>query len=214
MCKVLLILTGNISVNVQHTPLQETVLDAGLPKPIGPGDVIISNFGSCLNLIWLQFAYSPLFAIPVSRSEAVLHTFHSIFLCVLTKSPVTLGQKRPLSRVVQSAQEFGVPVVLFPEGAPTDGRGVARFSPIDLSGYVVHVLAFSHRSGGVSADFVSGNGVYHVFRMTGRTLAAMKVRIATPHDVGSAKGDYRALLGQLLRVPLVDISATAKPHHS
>jgi hypothetical protein len=211
-CRVFLILTGNIIITVQHSPLEETVLEAGRPRSIVGGDVIVANFGSYLNLIWLQYSYAPLFAVTVSATEVVSHSFHSLLLSILASVSPSVGAKFPFCKILHSASELGVPVVVFPEGRPTNVQAVIPFVPLDLSGSVVHVLGFSHSGNGISADFVSGNGLWHLFCMNGRSLSEMKVRIATASDVAAAAPNYRTLLARLLRVPLYPASQAQKYH--
>jgi hypothetical protein len=143
-----------------------------------------------------------LFAIPINSSEVITHSFHSLFLEILLRRPVILGKKVELNKLIQSAKMRQIPVVVFPEGCPTNGRFVIEFVGMDFSKLKVHVFGFSHGIEGVSPDFVSGNGLCHLFDMTGRMFASMKIRIATRTDLLKYQNDYRTLLSLLLRIPL------------
>jgi hypothetical protein len=211
--RLLLFLCGVSHVAVEVVPPQHTVLDAGDPAPIRGGDLIVTNFGSYLDLFWLHSAYCPIFAVPAGRVHFCLHSIYSLFGAILSGTATDAGKRVPVTRAIQLARGRDVPVVLFPEGHPTNGRGLVRFADVDVPDVGLHVIGFSHRFDGASPNFVAGNGFAHLFRMLGRTIAGMKVRIATPTDV-KAIGEKpvegaRLLLSRMLRVPLLDVRSEA-----
>jgi hypothetical protein len=74
-------------------------------------------------------------------------------------------------------------------------------------------MGFSHRFDGAPPDFVAGNWFACLFQMLGRTIAGMRIRIATPEHV-KAIGEKpmeggRVLLSRMLRVPLLGVGSAA-----
>jgi hypothetical protein len=211
--RILLLLCGVSHVTVEVPPLEQTVLGAGDPAPIRGGDLIVANFGSYLDLFWLQSTYCPIFIILAGSGHFCIHSIYSLFAAILTGSAIDAGKRSPIARAIQLAKARDVPVVVFPEGRPTNGRGLVRFAEFDASDADMHVMGFSHRFDGASPNFVAGNGFAHLFQMLGRTIAGMKVRIATPKYV-KAIGEksmegVRVLLSRMLRVPLLDVGSGA-----
>jgi hypothetical protein len=211
--RVLLLLCGVSHVAVEVPPLRRTVLDAGGPAPIRGGDLVVANFGSYLDLFWLQSAYCPLFAVPAGTGDLCIHSIYSLFGAILSGTATDTGKRAPIARAIEVARARGVPVVVFPEGRPTNGRGLLRFADVDAPGSDLHVIGFSHRFDGASPNFVAGNGFAHLFQMLGRVIAGMKVRIAAPRDVKAIRENpmegARVLLSRMLRVPLLDVSSEA-----
>jgi hypothetical protein len=187
------------------TPLCETTLDVGDPKPVNPGDIILCNFASYLNLIWLQCYFTPVFVIPLSEDRVIVHSFYSLLLGILSGSPLNSGVPRTFDNVCP----VGVPVVVLPEGIPSNGKEILPFLPFAVpnSPRDLHIFGFIHRVHGISPNFTRGSGFLHLFHMTGRTLAGMKVKIAAPRDIPKVgSNDWikrsRIVLAEMLRLPL------------
>jgi hypothetical protein len=205
--RILLFLTGNLSIPENVTPLCDTTLEPGNPSAVSPGDLIICNFGSYLNLLWLQSRFCPLFLIPVQDDLVVVHSFYSLFMSILADTPVTSGSPQPLQAVLDCRS----PLVILPECRPSEGNSVLPFTTFSLprDDIRIHIYGFVHRDSGVAPDFTHGNGFAHLFQMTGRTLAGMKVKIAAARDVPAANSERwlersRAVLGGILRLPLAE----------
>jgi 1-acyl-sn-glycerol-3-phosphate acyltransferase len=117
--RILLLLCGVSHATAEVPPLQQTVLGAGDPAPIRGGDLIVANFGSHLDLFWLQSTYFPIFIIPAGSGLFSIHSIYSLFAAILTGSATSAGKRSPIGRAIQLARD--VPLVVFPEGRPTNG---------------------------------------------------------------------------------------------
>lgn len=211
--RILLLLLGHWYVSKEVACVEETTFGAGLEKFVEPGDVIIANFGSYLNLFWLQKEYAPLFAVP-EQGKLVTHSFYSLFLGIITGENVHSGKVVSLDEAIDIARSNGIPLVIFPERYYSEGTSVLPFSNFfdgseqkDIS---FHIMGFIHRGDGVSANYTNGSGVIHLFWMLGRSFASMKVRVAVTHLIPSltkmSKGEWvektRMILGATLQIPL------------
>ena len=210
--RILLILTGNWSVTKEIACKKETTLGAGAEKEVKPGDVIISNFGSYLNLFWFQKEFCPTFVIPCGNYLR-LHSFYSLFLSIMSGDQMVNGEKFTLCEAVTSARESGFPLVVFPEGVLSDCTSVLEFRDfIQDSSYKdisFHIMGFIHRGRGVSPNYTKGNSFFHLIRMIGRSIASMKVRIAAANEIPAFEDDKmtwlrkcRKCLSDILRIPL------------
>lgn len=215
--RILLFLFGNIFITVEPTPLVDTFNDPGEINPVNPGDIIISNFGSYLNVIWLQMQYSPYFIIPHDSKSVIIYSFFTIIVSILANIPMKNGKKANLEKVIKASKENHCPIVIFPECTPTNGSGIIQFSEfgenVDFTETKFHIFCFSHRSSGITPNFTFGNGLLHIFNMLGRTMSSMKVKIALPQDVprinSVISSDWiqkvRIVMSKILRAPLLSV---------
>ena len=218
--KIILILFGNIYIPVQPTPLIETFNEPGELNPVSNGDIIISNFGSYINLFWLHYKYSPIFVIPTNSEMVMSYSFFNIFMSVITGTPLENGQKIKFETILNASKNTS-PIVVFPECCPTNGDGILLFHPfgtsVDISNTTIHIYGFSHRSQGISPNFTHGNSLSHIFQMLGRSMSGMKVNAALPQDIPKHNNkitpawlnEVRRVIGTMLRVPLLDVDYTS-----
>ncbi|OHS99408.1 hypothetical protein TRFO_34128 [Tritrichomonas foetus] len=216
--RLILFLFGNVFIHVVPTPLIDTFNEPGELKKVNPGDIIISNFGSYLNIFWLQSKYSPLYVVPNDTQTVVVYSFFTLIIGILTKTPMKSGKKVKLEKVIQIAKENQSPIVIFPERCPTNGSGLLTFcefgEKVKLFDTNFHIICFSHQFSGESPNFTCGNGFLHVFRMLGRSMASMKVKIALPQDIPPFESQIdsewlekvRIVMGKILRVPLLSVN--------
>lgn len=140
------------------------------PLPVGScvraGDVVVSTATSPVEILWLSWAFSPVFAMvadttpesaPKDASEdtagvqlknmwSALHAFASL-------QPVPRASSENVTSLRKAADDgagfAGYPTVAFPEGVRSNGTGVLMFHPIfgdlNFEDKRVHLLAFTHR---------------------------------------------------------------------
>ncbi|EFC40929.1 predicted protein [Naegleria gruberi] len=112
-----------------------------VPSDIAHGDLIVSNYVSYIDFFYLNFKYSPVFAMAVkSKIEngeviyglkpfgffgALYHTLFGQF----SESTDNLHKDcQPLHEIVRDAKKYSRgPVVVFPEAVTSNGRGVLKF---------------------------------------------------------------------------------------
>ena len=216
--KLFLVLFGHWYVSKEVSCLKNTALGAGTEKVVSPGDVIIANFGSYINIFWLQKEYAPLFAIP-TQDGLISHSFYSLFFHILAGHGNDTGNLISFAKAVDTARTNGIPLVIFPEDSLSDGKSVLPFRDFlgasEANSITFHIMGLIHRGNGVSANYTSGNSIAHLIWMLGRTFASMKVCVAAPSIIpvldDMTKPEWinhcRRCLAGLLRVPLAD-----KPH--
>jgi hypothetical protein len=120
---------------------------------IKPGDIILSNYTSYIEVLVLAYWFSPIFANVVTKDgkfeeagvvpESVWQTVaRSLSSGGLPKSANT----RTLKQL--SKENCGSPIVCFPEGVKTNGSGILKFPPIfdeyDFSQHEVHLMGFKY----------------------------------------------------------------------
>ena len=210
--------TGTLSVSIQPTPLVDTYRDA-MPfvKPKA-GDLIISNLGSFLNLLFIQGSFSPIYIIPYDEKTVLKKNFIVLLIDHLFSRDFRKGgQKCNLSEIIENARtKHFCPVCIFPECAPANGSCILQFVPFGIGQTLedtnVSVIGFLNSAIGISADISIGTGTFwYLIQMFGRLFGTMKVRTALPQDVPKIPEDgidekwlkdVRTLLALIMRVPL------------
>ena len=220
-CRIFLLLMGNISILEIPTPLVDTFADSGEVRSINPGDIIFTNFGSYLNMFWLQMKYAPYFVIPHDSKSVEVHSFFIGFLRILKGFQTNNHPYFTLNEIIEKAKDDQCPIVIFPEGIPTNGTGILEFiefdNQVNWENVNFHVFGFKHRSFGLSPNFTSGNGLFHLFSMLGRSMAGMNVKIALPQDVPEFNkyntkewlSQIRKVMGEIMRIPLLSVNRDA-----
>ena len=217
--KILLFLTGNYTIYEDSIPLSDYYFDfTDLPN-INSGDLIISNFASYLNIFWFQYRYSPIYAIPVSSTSVVLKSWVSLLATIWTNDILSKGKQYSLSEAIKIAREQYAPLVIFPEGVPTNGNQIISFFPfgknVNFNDMHIHIIGFIHKSLGESPNYVMNkkrDGFSHLFFMLCRFHPLMKICYALPQDVPPIDNGIsnewisksRLLISKVLCLPLVD----------
>lgn len=185
--KLLLYITGLLSINKQPTPLVDTYSSPQEVKNPKAGDIIISNFASYLNLLWFQSEYSPIFVIPCDETNVYVFGFFNLLIKILSCQSLKNSNKKPLSEVVKKAKKLGFPIVIFPEGSVTNGEYIINFREfgkgLNTSEINFFIYGFIHFDYAVSPNFTIGDGFIHFLKMLGRPFSGMKIKIALPQDI-------------------------------
>ena len=226
LLRVLLAFFGIFSVPEQPTPLVDYYSETEDTEDPRAGDVIVCNLSSYLNIFWLQAKFVPIYAIPVDEENVVMKSFWQLFIQIIGSTDLRSGRRISFAKAVQIAKAHRTELVIFPEGAVTNGRSIIEFQDFGI-GYELgdtkfHVLGLIQNSRFCSANFVHGNGLLHVAFMLGRVLAGMKVKVALPQDIPNPKGGKidaafvarcRHVLSRIIGVPCVSVHASdAHPH--
>lgn len=226
--RFMLFLLGIFNPQEQPTALIDTYADVEeIAEPAG-GDIIIANFASYINLFWLQCKYSPIFVIPVDNENVVVKTVHQLMFQIIGRVNLLRGAKRSFSSVYDYAKHNRVPLVVFPEGAVTNGECLLKFRNFgigtDISSSKVHIFGFVHWQYIISPNFIYGNGFIHFMMMLGRLFGGLKIKVGLPQDMPKAKdgkidGAFversQYVLSKIMDVSVIDASANDyyKIHH-
>jgi len=155
-------------------------------------DIIIVNQQSYVDILFLATKYTPTFA-RVSQEGGLtrVSTLGALLQCfglVQPHAPAAGGEESTLHTLQWARSFMAGPLVLFPEGAPTNGRGVLAFTPsaTDLAKVVMRGAAdncavtkllgilYPHNSD-VQVSYISGSPWTHALHLMGNLVNDMTV---------------------------------------
>ncbi|KAG0045992.1 hypothetical protein BGZ83_008808 [Gryganskiella cystojenkinii] len=179
---------GRAGSSRQHTPARKN----------NTGELIISNWSSYIDVLYLAFRYDPVFTQiysdtltvrPISLMEALKLSGSYPEL-----SPPAGVETLPLLEFVkaQHKRNPGQPVVVFPEGTTTNNRAILKFVPIFKDCAVpetsidIKILALKYDYHKFAPTFTVGltNAYYwgHLFRTCAQFYNRMSVKILNPEE--------------------------------
>lgn len=218
--RALLFLTGLYEIGEQYTSLVDRYSAISENEQPNPGDIIVANFSSYLNLMWLQSKFNPIFVIPASDDEVVQVSFFALLFCILQCKPTKNGKKKRLCDLVELSKKEKRPLVLFPEASVTNGEHIFKFyrfgDGVDLSETKFHIYGFVHFGSRISPNFVRGNGFVHLLQMIGRIFAGLNVKIALEQEIPKSESNKiddkwisrtREVLSKITGLPLIEMDA-------
>ncbi|KAG2375251.1 hypothetical protein C9374_009874 [Naegleria lovaniensis] len=179
-------LLGFSTIKSKHVDLE------GKEKPnhsttLNHGDLIICNYVSFIELFYLNFKYSPTFAMIVKSSiengesnygvrpcgffSALSYTFFGQF-----NDTQTYSDCKSLPEIIKQAREYKQgPVVIFPEAVTSNGRSVLKFQNNvfqdmeqvlrENKNYQVRVIGFKYTYEEFSPAYHLGNFWPHLFKV-------------------------------------------------
>jgi len=162
------------------------------------GDVIVCNWTSYADVMYLAYAFGPMFAFPSPELaegadyKVASKSFFGALMSSFSHAPVKAGQ--PIEAAVQSARGRGQPLVLFAEGARTNGLAVVAMQPF-MKGLVksfkgkVFLVGFKHQQHVGALPFPAGSAVRHLFHVSRQLFSRMKVAYMDSRCVPSWTAD-------------------------
>ncbi|KAG2228661.1 hypothetical protein INT48_005239, partial [Thamnidium elegans] len=144
-------------------------------KQVKSGDVIVSNWTSYIDIIYLASKYNPVFTQIYIDSDKV----KLVSLWEAIRLAGRIPESTPLTDQVYSVKELSLkakecgwgPIVVFAEGATTNGRALLKFTSVfneysaDEKIDLFHVMAFKYEYGTMSPTYTVGNQFYHFFKL-------------------------------------------------
>ncbi|KXN68218.1 hypothetical protein CONCODRAFT_86575 [Conidiobolus coronatus NRRL 28638] len=101
---------------------------------LGDGDIILSNYSSYLDIIYLYQKFQPIFTKSYPNSNKLKIISNEWDLINNCHLPQTFNEKETtytLDELVKFSKNNNLgPVVIFPEGVTSNGRGLLKFNPI------------------------------------------------------------------------------------
>ena len=175
------------------------------------GGLIVSNHLSYLDILVLSAAVPCVF---VSKAEVERWPIFGFYARLAGSVFVRRHDKADIARAnlsVTESLQSGVPVVLFPEGTTTDGRGVLRFHStmlqpaIDAGAQVTPCfIRYELDDGAVDKEVCWwGNAplLPHVWNLLGKKIVRARVAFAEPMPVSSDRKKLSNILhDQVLRL--------------
>lgn len=177
----------------------------------GSGDLILANHVSYFDLIYLLFRFSPTFATIVYENgvaKVVRQNFLSAFLtCIFNLTPMTSDKGDKLTNIMKYARDNGAgPVVVFPEGTTTNGKGILRFVagifPDDFDNFLkkenlsVHLVGFHYEATPINPAYHIEGFYRHFYQIATQFRNKMTVTIVNLDDEAQSDnfGTFRQLL--------------------
>ncbi|KAI8897174.1 hypothetical protein BC833DRAFT_594826 [Globomyces pollinis-pini] len=185
--------------------------------------LIVSNHSSYLDILYYAYSYAPIFlGVTVDGKVARLSTWDAFTDAgnVLTH----LDDSMTLSDYLK-ADTSNIPIVLFPEGTTSNGRGILKFIPVfkDFnmkdSKVQITVMGIKYVWDQFCPTFTTGNKLTHFFNVLIQFKNTMEVRTLKQSDLlstienvdsNSLDSELATLLGQTLRLRQVSKSAKDK----
>ncbi|KAJ3415696.1 hypothetical protein HDV05_004374 [Chytridiales sp. JEL 0842] len=239
--RLALFLLGFYNIPTTTTTLKKSLrekqsLSKSLSHPsnsIQSGDIIIANHTSYIDILYFQTFYTPVFLHISSNGKCRVQSFsESLFRC--GEYPV-LEEKEDICTLSQisswAKKEMKGPVVVFPEGTTTNGRGLIKFLPVlENAGFKLgpkdggaprfHVFGLKYEYEDYSPTYTIGGKLSHVIGLGAQFVNRLEVKklsveesngiVSASQQVGTLGTQAATMVGQLLRLRMTSLSVGDK----
>jgi hypothetical protein len=188
-------------------------------RTISHGDLLICNHVSYVDLLYLYFRFNPVFtSVCIEADDTYYLTNVSLIGAlwnIINPSKKTSADTfKDIRSIIEYAKvnKFG-PVIVFPEGSTSNGRGLLKFiapivQEIFESSISFHLVGFKYHYESYSPSYTVGSLPLHLFQLCNQLYNTLEVRYLVPDDSNEIK-TYDALVeafSTILRVPKTAIS--------
>ncbi|CAG8436913.1 10110_t:CDS:2 [Scutellospora calospora] len=157
------------------------------------GDVIICNWTSYVEVLYLAFRFDPIF----TQIYPSTNTLRPISLWTALKLAGSYPEVAPPSSVkTYSLQELvndatinnWGPIIIFPEGTTSNGRALLKFVPIfkglslPIKDFSIHVLSIRYEYENFSPTYTVGNKFWHFIRLCSQYYNVLHIKILAPEE--------------------------------
>eukprot|EP00299_Pterocystis_sp_00344_P017990 c8994_g1_i1.p1 GENE.c8994_g1_i1~~c8994_g1_i1.p1 ORF type:complete len:332 (+),score=82.78 c8994_g1_i1:46-1041(+) len=161
-------------------------------KGIGSGEIIISNYTSYVQILYLAFRFSPTFVSLVRSGDKAgeygyPRNFFGAILDLIHDREPDISKCIPIHQIVANAKRnSNGPVVIFPEATTSNGQMILPFLPSVFSpnllrnGPKFHLISFKFDS---DVPFVVSTFRRHFFRLLSTLNHSSQVRFCTREEV-------------------------------
>ncbi|KAF4319299.1 hypothetical protein BBO99_00004826 [Phytophthora kernoviae] len=157
---------------------------------VGPGDVVVCNYTSFVEILYLARRFSPVF---VFATEGKTDNGGLVHVCGLPEAlyrslamPVSAERVKPTRKIADVVRRASGPIVILPEGARSNGKAVLRFIPLLENLPVktrVHLVAFRYEFKHFSPSHSAGSGWLHLFWMAFHLYHTIRVTVLNARDL-------------------------------
>jgi len=201
---------------------------------ISHGDVIVCNCQSYVDVIYFMFRFNPTFVKIFESGKIKPISFLNAIK--FTGSYPELKEEEnavSLKDIIKESKEKKIgPIVIFPEGTTTNGRGLLKFLPVfkdftpkdDIN---VHVYSIKYQFHGRNISYTVGSKFSHMYNLCSKIYHVMNVKYLSaeesqfndiaaqaelPNSVieGQLGAHISKLIGQVLRIRKTGLSAKDK----
>ncbi|TDH70329.1 hypothetical protein CCR75_003993 [Bremia lactucae] len=195
LCSLLLLVFGVISSEESANTRRLGIVAAKARSSqgstrVGPGDVLICNHTSFLEILYLSKRFSPVFLFATMKKGDDGKTGH---VCGLLEAlyrsiamPVNTNCYQSTRTIADVVRRASGPVVVFPEGARSNGKAVLSFMPVLQSLPVktrVHLVAFRYEFNRFSPSQAAGDAWPHLFWIAFHLYHSMCVTVLNAREL-------------------------------
>ncbi|DBA01602.1 TPA: hypothetical protein N0F65_011358, partial [Lagenidium giganteum] len=190
LCSLILLVLGVMvtaeDANTRRLGLTST--PKGVATGVKRGDVIVCNHTTFLEVLYLARRFSPVFVYVTQDGAAkgVVHACGLIEALYRSLAMPVISDNDASRKLVDVVARASGPVVVFPEGARSNGKSVLKFLPIlehlpfKLPGGAplrLHLLAFRYEFNNFSPSHSAGSGWAHFFWTSSRVYHSMRATL-------------------------------------
>ncbi|CAH0518769.1 unnamed protein product [Peronospora belbahrii] len=157
---------------------------------VGRGDVVVCNYTSFLEVLYLAKRFSPVF---VLAKEGKSDDISLVHVCGLLEAlyrslamPVSAERVKPTRKLAEVVRRASGPIVVLAEGVRSNGKAVLRFIPVlqHLSVKTrVHLVAFRYEYKSFSPSHTVGSAWSHLFWTAFHLYHTMRVTVLNANDL-------------------------------
>ncbi|ETK77638.1 hypothetical protein L915_16110 [Phytophthora nicotianae] len=157
---------------------------------VGSGDVLVCNYTSFLEIMYLAKRFSPVF---VFATESKSNDGGLVHVCGLLEAlyrslamPVSAERVKPTRKITDVVRRAAGPVVVLPEGARSNGKAVLRFIPVLQNLPIktrVHLVGFRYEFKRFSPSQSAGGAWAHLFWTAFHLYHTMRVAVLSAKDL-------------------------------
>ncbi|RIB05876.1 hypothetical protein C2G38_2117399 [Gigaspora rosea] len=160
---------------------------------VRPGDVIICNWTSYVEVLYLAFRFDPIFTqvYPSSNTLRPISLWTALWLTgsYPEDKPPSSVKTYSLQELVREAtiNKLG-PIVVFPEGTTSNGRALLKIAPtfkslsLPIEAFSIHILTARYEYDNFSPTYTVGNKFWHFVMLCSQYFNVLHVKILAPEE--------------------------------
>ena len=201
---------------------------------ITAGDIIISNYPSYLDLIYLQYKFTPVFFIPIDSNHVEIKSFYQILLESILLNSTHNTRKRSDNdndkKVLENdlaielaKNAMHCPIILLPEIIKTNCTSIIKFHDFkaNFEKTRIFILGLKHdlESRYTEPNYVSGSFIKHFVLTFGVLTNSLELNFCNERDMPNFQSDIdamrkcREIVSELSGLPLYNEDVKNKKTH-
>ena len=220
-CGILRILSGLFNVQLNIVKKDENGKEKKVDfddSCIEAGDIIIANYPSYVDLIYLQFKFTPVFFVPADDKTVFVKRFHQIFFESIFGEIKGMGAIENERAIEIATNTMNAPIILLPEAKKTNGTCLTKFNnfEIDFEKVKVFVAGIKHEEReNVEPNYVSGSFMAHYVQTIGNISNSLEINFCSAEETPKPQNgmeEVRKCVSKLAGIPLYDDPNEGKVH--
>ncbi|CEP16205.1 hypothetical protein [Parasitella parasitica] len=231
--RLVLFLSGFFHIKTETVSIRKSRGSKGAESPnIQYGDVIVANWTSYIDIIYLASRFNPVFTqiFTDTNKVKIISLWEAIRLA--GKAPESKPSSQDSVFTVQELSRKAKkgnwgPLVVFAEGTTTNGRALLKFAPVfddyrrDQKDGNFQIMAFRYEYGNMPPTFTVGNQFFHFFKLCSQFHNTLLVKSlaqgeapCSPDSSDASAGSQDPTVGDLLISSLGNVSKLRKTNLS